>query len=200
MMDETVYCYEIRPFPDSPVEVGEIAARDEDDARRQLRVRYLCPQLPSDTRLYDKALMDKTAAQARSQKLRNLLRVLAAHHSWLRGDDGGERADLSGLDLAGVDFKGADLTDADLSGTDLADADLRDTRLIRANLSQAMLRGADMRGSNLSGADLSEADLRDADLRDASFDTADVWRANFRGCIIAPQALHDLLGCKTAST
>lgn len=199
-MNETLFCYEIRPFPDAPVETGEIAARDLEDARRQLRVRFLCPQLPGDTRVFDKREQDQKDAQARSQKLRSLLRVLSAHHTWLRGDEGGERANLSGLDLTGVDLKGADLTDADLSGSDLTDADLRETRLIRASLSQTVLRGADLRGSNLAGADLSEADLRDADLRDASFDTADVWRANFRGCIIEPQALHQLLGCKSAST
>lgn len=199
-MSEHIYSYEIRPLPEAPVEMGELVAKDMDDARRQLRVRYLCPQLPTGTRIIDKAEEETKAARTRSAKLRNLLRVLAAHHAWLRGEQGGERADLSGLDLTEVDLKGADLTDADLAGTDLSGADLRDSKLVRANLRQAFLRGADLRESNLTGADLSEADLRDCDLLGATLESTDFWRANFRGCAIEPQALHRALGCKTAAT
>ena len=198
-MTDHIYFYEIRPLPESPTEVGELVAKSMEDAKRQLRVRYLCPRLPTDTRIIDKAEEETKAARSRSAKLRNLLRVLAAHHAWQRGEQGGERADLSGLDLTGVDLKGADLTDADLAGADLSDADLREAKLVRVNLHQAFLRGTDLRGSNLAGADLSEADLRDADLRGSALDTTDFWRANFRGCAIEPKALHHALGCKTAA-
>ncbi len=199
-MSDHIYSYEIRPLPEAPVEMGELVAKDMDDAKRQLRVRYLCPQLPKDTRIINKADEEKEAARTRSAKLRNLLRVLAAHHAWLRGEPGGERADLSGLDLTDVDMKGTDLTDADFAGADLSGADLRESRLVRTNLRQAFLRGADLRESNLTGADLSEADLRDCDLRGARLDSTDFWRANFRGCAIEPQTLHRALGCKTAAT
>ncbi len=58
--------------------------------------------------------------------------ILDAHAKWLRGEDGGRRADLSR----------ADLSDADLSG--------------------ANLREANLRGANLSGTYLREANLNDA--------------------------------------
>ena len=54
-----------------------------------------------------------------------LKEVLDKHTLFLKGKDGGERADLS---------------DADLRGTDLSDADLM---------------GADLRYANLSGANLN---------------------------------------------
>jgi hypothetical protein len=54
----------------------------------------------------------------------------------LRGEAGGQRADLSGADLRYSSLSGANLSGADLSG-------------------------ADLRYSNLSGADLSGADLRE---------------------------------------
>lgn len=45
--------------------------------------------------------------------------VLAAHRAWLHGDEGGVRADLSGVNL-----RNADLREADLSYADLREADL----------------------------------------------------------------------------
>ena len=54
----------------------------------------------------------------------DLKEILEKHKKWLRGDDGGERADLSGADLSGADLSGADLSWADLSGADLSGADL----------------------------------------------------------------------------
>ena len=63
--------------------------------------------------------------------------VLDKHLKWLRDEDGGERADLSGADLSW-----ADLSRANLSGADL---------------SWANLSGADLSWANLSGADLSRA-------------------------------------------
>ena len=65
---------------------------------------------------------------------KELKEVLEKHRKWLDGEDGGERADLSGADLNGADLR-------------------------RANLSRADLRRAD-----LNGADIREADLRGADI------------------------------------
>jgi hypothetical protein len=58
--------------------------------------------------------------------------VLAKHAAWLRGEEGGIRANL----------RYADLRHADLSYTDLRYADLRYADLSHANLSEADLRGA----------------------------------------------------------
>ena len=83
--------------------------------------------------------------------------ILEKHAKWIRGEDGGERADLCGADLRNADLCDADLRDADLRGADLRDADLY----------YANLRGADLRGADLSGADLRGANLHSADLRGA---------------------------------
>ena len=57
--------------------------------------------------------------------------ILASHVAWVRKEEGGKRADLSG---------------ANLVGADLSDAYLR----------YAVLRGADLHDANLSSANLSE--------------------------------------------
>ena len=83
--------------------------------------------------------------------------VLDKHAKWLRGEDGGECANL----------RGADLRDADLLGADLRSANLPDADLRGANLRGADLRDADLRGANLYNANLRGANLHGADLRDA---------------------------------
>jgi uncharacterized protein YjbI with pentapeptide repeats len=98
---------------------------------------------------------------------------------WLRDEEGGECANLTGAnlrgaelacaylrgaDLRGANLRGADLTGANLRGADLTDADLRDANLYGANLT-----GADLRDADLTGAYLESADLRYADLRDATY-------------------------------
>ena len=50
--------------------------------------------------------------------------VLEKHGKWLRGEDGGESADLSGADLSGADLSYADLRDANLRDANLRDANL----------------------------------------------------------------------------
>ena len=71
--------------------------------------------------------------------IEELNKILEAHAKWRRGEEGGNRANLSDADLSD-----ANLSDADLSG---------------ANLSRANLSGADLRGANLYGANLSDANL-----------------------------------------
>ena len=89
----------------------------------------------------------------------DLKEILEKHKKWLRGDVGGEMANLSGANLSGANLSGADLSGADLSGADLYGADLSGADLSGANLSGADLSGANLSGANLSGADLSGADL-----------------------------------------
>ena len=75
--------------------------------------------------------------------------VLDKHLKWLRRENGGERADLSGANLYGANLYGADLSGANLYGANLYGADL----------SGANLSGADLSGANLSRANLSRANL-----------------------------------------
>ena len=79
------------------------------------------------------------------QELKN---ILDKHLKWIRGENGGKRANLFGANLFGANLSGANLFVADLS---------------RANLFGANLSGADLSGANLSGANLSRANLFGAD-------------------------------------
>jgi hypothetical protein len=105
-----------------------------------------------------------------------LAEILKLHLMWLKSEDGGKRADLSGADLSGANLRSADLRSADLSGADLSGADLRSADLRSANLRSADLRSADLRSANLRSADLSGADLRSANLRSADLSGADAAR------------------------
>jgi uncharacterized protein YjbI with pentapeptide repeats len=192
------YLFELQPEPGAPVERGEIDASDENDAKRQLRVRYLRPSLPPGTRLTDKEEEEARHARARSAKLRQLLRVLAAHDAWLKNPAEGSRADLSGLDLREVSLRNTNLSHADLAGVDLTQADLRGAKLVGANLVRARLEGADLRHADLTDADLSDADLRRAVMKGAALTGADLWRANLQESVISAKALHAALGCRTA--
>ena len=97
--------------------------------------------------------------------------ILEKHAKWIRGEDGGERADLCGADLCYANLYGANLRGANLRG-----ANLRGANLCGANLCGANLCGADLRGANLRGANLYDANLRGANLCDA-----DLCGANLRG-------------------
>ena len=105
------------------------------------------------------------------QELKN---ILDKHLKWLRGENGGKRANLPGADLSGADLSRADLSRANLSGADLSGADLSRANLPGADLSRANLSGAD-----LSGADLSRANLPGADLSRANLSGADLSGANY---------------------
>ena len=100
----------------------------------------------------------------------NLERILEEHEMWLKGEEGGKRADLRGANLRCADLRNADLECADLRSTDLENANLRDANLECAELMEANLRGADLRSANLRCADLRSADLSDANLYKANLD------------------------------
>ena len=100
------------------------------------------------------------------QELKN---ILDKHLKWLRGENGGKRANLFRANLSGADLSGANLSGADLSRANLS----------RANLFRANLSGADLSGANLSGADLSRANLSRANLFRADLSRADLFRANY---------------------
>jgi hypothetical protein len=84
--------------------------------------------------------------------------ILDAHYRWLKGEEGGSRANLSGADLSWANLSRADLSGANLSGANLSRADLSGANLSRADLSWA----------NLSRANLSRADLYETVKRLAS--------------------------------
>jgi len=110
----------------------------------------------------------------------DLKRILDLHGKWLRGEDGGERADLVSADLVSADLRHADLRSADLWSADLVSADLVSADLRYADLRYADLRSADLRSADLRYADLRYADLRSADLRSADLRYADLRSADLR--------------------
>lgn len=181
--------------PRKPPQEIDFDAKDERDAKRRLRVMLASPVLPLDLELICLSALDEEKAERRQQRTRFLLRAFADHFQWLKGS-GGERAELPDLDLSEIALEGRDLSQANFRGADLSGASLQKSRLSGANFSGAVLRGADLRGADLSGADLSNADLRGAVLIGAKLEGVDTWRANFAGAVIAPECLHQILGCK----
>ena len=115
--------------------------------------------------------------------IEELNEILQKHEMWLKGEKGGEYADLKDADLSyadliGANLSGADLKKSDLGGANLMYADLKYADFKYANLSAANLSDADLRGADLTGADLSGADLSGADLMYANLSGADLWNSN----------------------
>ena len=92
--------------------------------------------------------------------------VLEQHAKWLRGERGGERADLRRADLMGADLRRADLM------------------------------GAVLRRADLTGADLTGADLRRADLRRATGNGREIVSLHVAPWQIAYTATHLAIGCQ----
>lgn len=187
---------EFKLAPREPVEHGELNADSEEEARRKLRVLLAAPCLPAGTKLVNLTAEKALAATQRSAKLRLLLRVVAAHHAWLKGEPEGERADLSRLNFAGLNLHDADLSNAEMREADLSGCNLQRANLRRANLAGVNLQDANLAKADLREADLSDADLRNADLRGAELTGADLWRANLIGACISADALHKALQCR----
>jgi uncharacterized protein YjbI with pentapeptide repeats len=85
--------------------------------------------------------------------------VLDKHAKWLRGEEGGERADLRWADLRGANLTRANLTRAALTWANLTRADLTDANLTRADLTEANLAEANLTRANLAEANLTRADI-----------------------------------------
>jgi hypothetical protein len=81
---------------------------------------------------------------------KTLTEILRLHGMWLRGEEGGERANLAY----------AILTGANLAYANLAYAVLTDANLTDANLTDAILTGAILTDAILTDAILTDADLR----------------------------------------
>jgi len=141
--------------------------------------------------------------------------ILNLHQKWLKGEDGGKRADFRHADLSGADLRFANLTDANLCkaclrganlynaylyGADLYDTNLQGARLESANLCRAYLHGAnlchadlkyaDLRDAYLSGATLRHADLKGASLRYTNLSDTDLRNADLSGAILDEACLN----------
>ena len=79
-----------------------------------------------------------------------LREILDKHLKWWHGEDGGERANLTGANLTGANLTEANLTEGNLIRADLIRADLTEANLIRANLIRANLIRANLYGANLT--------------------------------------------------
>jgi hypothetical protein len=100
----------------------------------------------------------------------DLMVVVEKHGKWLREEEGGERADLTGADLTRANLTGANLTGANLTWANLTWANLTGANLTWANLTGANLTWANLTGANLTGANLTGANLTGANLTGARID------------------------------
>ena len=98
-----------------------------------------------------------------------LKEILASHGKWLRGENGGEKADLSNADLSYIN-----LNHTDLRGVNFYGANLYGANLYGANLCGANLCGADLCGADLSNSSLRATDLRHTNLSNSRFDNANL--------------------------
>jgi uncharacterized protein YjbI with pentapeptide repeats len=80
--------------------------------------------------------------------------ILKKHELWLKGEEGGEKADLRGSDLSYSNLRGSDLRGSDLSYSNLRGSNLRNSNLRNSNLSYSDLRGSDLSYSDLRGSNL----------------------------------------------
>ncbi len=64
--------------------------------------------------------------------------ILKKHKLWLRGEPGGERANLTRACLIGMNMTGADMTDACLIGACLIEADLTGANMTGTDLDRAI--------------------------------------------------------------
>jgi len=113
--------------------------------------------------------------------IRVVSEILESHRRFVRGDETGTRADLSGANLSRVNLERENLDLVDFHGANLEGANLHEARLSSANLSKAKLRRADMRKADLTEADLSDADLTEAKVGGAELFRTDLRRAILRG-------------------
>jgi len=190
------YLYEVRFHPGGSLTTGDLEAYDMKHAQRRLRVLLGLTQLPVDTRIIEKNVVDEEQRRRNAARNRRLLRALTAHHRWLQGDSDGVRADLSDENLSDVNLEGRNLSHVSLANAKLSDARLRGAKLVGAELTGAYLCGGNLTNSNLAAATLTDSNLIGADLSAADLKGPDLWRANLARCIISPKSLHDALNCE----
>jgi hypothetical protein len=114
-----------------------------------------------------------------------LKEILEKHLKWFKGEEGGERADLSNADLSYTNLENANLYKADLSNADLSNAVLSNANLRYANLSNASLYKVDLSNADLSNANLFNVDLYKANLENANLFNVDLSNANLSNAVLS---------------
>ena len=112
-------------------------------------------------------------------------KIIEKHELWLKGEDGGERADLSNKDLSFMSLAGVNLCGANFSSANLFCASFSDTNLCRANLA----------GANLCDAFLVRTNLTEADICQTNFHKAKIAGANLGGVIADDNTKYFNLVC-----
>ncbi len=105
--------------------------------------------------------------------------ILERHQLWLDGEDGGERADFTGVNLKRCDFSHANLENAIFSGANLSCA-----HFTKANLEGAIFRDANCCFADFSRANLFDVDFQGANLWSALFVRANLKKSNLSGAKI----------------
>jgi uncharacterized protein YjbI with pentapeptide repeats len=117
--------------------------------------------------------------------------IVRKHRLWLKGREGGSRADFTGRNLCKVDFTGRDLrsaifTDAILHGavftnSTLIGVNFTNAKLTDANLSCAILHYANFTNADLTNVNFSYSVLTDIDFTNAILNGANLYRTTLNG-------------------
>src|SRR5262249_9673913 len=102
-----------------------------------------------------------------------LQEILRLHELWVRGKEGGKRADLRHADLAGIE-----LPEAFLHGICLRKTDLRGALLYHAQLGEADLRDCDLSLSNLAKGILHDPDWSGCLMPATVLPNAGLWKTD----------------------
>lgn len=147
--------------------------------------------------------------------LRSLDEVFALHAKWLNGEEGGERANLSGrslhamslvgLDLsgavcvgtsfygingAGMKLRGANCYAANFFAANLVESDCSGTSFFAANLGAANFSRSKLPLANLYGANAYATNFSNADLTKAILSDSNLCGANFKGATTQGRAIR----------
>lgn len=115
-----------------------------------------------------------------------LLRFLAAHERFARGEKDGQRAIWRFVQAPNCDFSGRSFALADLTG-----ANLQHCRLVRTNLERACLRLADLRHVDAAEASFIHADIRGVSLRRSNLAGAKFDGADMREAVLSPAGVSE---------
>lgn len=109
-----------------------------------------------------------------------LKEIIASHGKWLRGEYGGEKANLSNVDLSCINLCYTDLRGANLTYADLCNATLYGANLRGADLSNSSLRGTDFRHTDLSNSSFFGADLSNSSFDNANLSTTSLGKTYYQ--------------------
>lgn len=131
--------------------------------------------------------VDFVMLEGKEMTKEKLREILDKHDKWLKGQNGGERADLSFADLSHIDLSGTNLTRVNLANAYLIHTNLSGTDLTHANLSGAFLAHANLASADLTKTNLTSTDLTNANLADAYLADADLSDADYTNTLLNPQ-------------